>query len=225
MRHKNNSPIPFGQDDVEVLEQKTVYHGFFRVHKAKLRHRLFQGGWSAVMEREIVDRGHAVVVLPYDPERDAIVMLEQFRVAAVTALGGVARHADMEEGSPWLLELVAGMIDPGESELEVARREMAEEAGLNAEQLSFAMRYLSSPGGLTERISIYIAKVDASTAANYGGLATEHEDIRVSVVPRLQMMEWLHEGLIDNAATVIALQWLQLHRTELLAAWQCTNKE
>lgn len=216
---KDKSLAPFGQADVEVLAQEIVYHGFFKIHKARLRHKLFRGGWSSEMEREIVDRGHAVVVLPYDPERDSIIMLEQFRVGAVSSLGGVKRHADLSEGSPWLLELVAGMIDEGETEAQVAMREMQEEAGLSAEKLKFAMRYLSSPGGLTERISIYIAKVEATTAASYGGVADEHEDIRVSEVPREQMNAWLEEGLIDNAATVIALQWLELHRAALLAEW------
>lgn len=209
----------FGQQDVEVKRHTVVYQGFFRVHKALLRHRLFRGGWTDWIEREIVDRGHAVVVLPYDPVRDTIVMLEQFRVGSVHLLGAPEQHPSQPKGSPWLFELVAGMIDAGESEQEVAHREMNEEAGLKTEQLEYVMSYSSSPGGLTERISIFIANVDATTASHFGGLASEHEDIRVTEVRRVNAVNLLNEGYIDNAATVIALQWLELNRKKLLLKW------
>lgn len=209
----------FGQQAVEVKESTLAYRGFFKVHQVTLRHRLFRGGWSDWIRREVVDRGHAVVVLPYDPVRDSLVMLEQFRVGAVDALGAATRHTSQPEASPWLLELVAGMVDGNESGEEVAAREMEEEAGLQAKQLEFALSYMSSPGGLTERITIYIAQVDATSASAYGGLASEHEDIRVFEIPRQQALNLLAQGYLDNAATVIALQWLALHREQLLEKW------
>ena len=201
--------VKFSAQDVKVIEKKPLHQGFFKTTLYRLQHRLFAGGWSEEIEREVMDRGHAVVVLPYDAERDEIVMLEQFRVGAIAT-----------STTPWLIELVAGMTEPGEDIEDVARREMDEEAGLQAQQLSFAMSYLSSPGGLTERIYIYIAQVDASTASDFGGLASEHEDIRVQAVPRTEVMQLLDEGVIDNAATVIALQYLALHRQRLLDEWQ-----
>ncbi|RUO39325.1 ADP-ribose diphosphatase [Aliidiomarina taiwanensis] len=209
----------YGQQAVEVKETALSYRGFFTVHQAKLKHKLFRGGWSDWISREVVDRGHAVVVLPYDPVRDSIVMLEQFRVGAVDALGAAKRHPSQPEASPWLLELVAGMVDGDESGEEVAAREMQEEAGLTAERLEFALSYMSSPGGLTERITIYVAQVDATSASAYGGLASEHEDIRVFEIQRTQALELLDKGYLDNAATVIALQWLALHREQLLQKW------
>lgn len=217
---KMASKRTFGQQDVEVKRHSIVYKGFFRVYTALLRHKLFRGGWSDWIEREVVDRGHAVVVLPYDPKRDSIIVLEQFRVGSVHVLGAPERHASQPESSPWLLELVAGMIDVGETELEVAHREMNEEAGLKAEQLEYVMSYSSSPGGLTERISIFIANVDATLASKYGGLASEHEDIRVTEMPRSEAIKLLEEGHIDNAATVIALQWLELNRKKILLKWE-----
>lgn len=217
---KMASKRTFGQQDVEVKRHNIVYKGFFRVYTALLRHKLFRGGWTDWIEREVVDRGHAVVVLPYDPKRDSIIMLEQFRVGSVHVLGAPERHASQPEPSPWLLELVAGMIDAGETEQEVAHREMNEEAGLKTEQLEYVMSYSSSPGGLTERISIFIAKVDATTASEYGGLASEHEDIRVTEMPRCEANKLLEEGHIDNAATVIALQWLELNRKKILLKWE-----
>jgi len=217
---KSTPKRTFGQQDVEVETYNTVYKGFFRVHLARLRHKLFRGGWSEWIEREVIDRGHAVVVLPYDPVRDSIVMLEQFRVGSVHLLGAPERHPSQPEASPWLLELVAGMSDTGEDEETVARREMQEEAGLEAKRLEYVMSYLSTPGGLTERISIFIAQVDATTASQFGGLASEHEDIRVFELPRNDVMALLDQGQIDNAATVIALQWLALHRDTLLEKWE-----
>lgn len=198
----------FGQDDVEIQEVKSIYNGFFKVSQLTLRHRLFQGGWSELMHREIMDRGHAVVVIPYDPEQDAIVILEQFRVGAMAT-----------SRTPWLLELVAGMVDVGETNEEVAHRELQEEAGLSARSLDYALSYLSSPGGTTERIYIYLAQVDSSTAAAFGGLDEEHEDIRVQAFQRSEVMKFLENGRIDNAATVIGLQWLGLHLNRYRQEW------
>ena len=200
--------VKFSANDVKVLNKTPLHQGFFKTTLYRLQHRLFAGGWSEEIEREVMDRGHAVVVLPYDVERDQVVMLEQFRVGAMAT-----------SETPWLIELVAGMTDSDESIEAVARRELAEEAGLRAEQLTFALSYLSSPGGLTERIYIYIAKVDASTAQDFGGLASEHEDIRVQAVARQDVLALLEAGKLDNAATVIGLQYLALHRDKIVAEW------
>ncbi|RUO18398.1 ADP-ribose diphosphatase [Aliidiomarina haloalkalitolerans] len=198
----------FSRDDVEIIETKEVYRGFFRVQVTTLRHRLFSGAWSEYMRREIMDRGHAVVVIPYDPIHDQIVMLEQFRVGAIAS-----------SPTPWLRELVAGMVDPGETKEDVAHRELQEEAGLTAKSLHYALSYLSSPGGMTERIYIYLAQVDATSAAEFGGLASEHEDIKVTPLARTDVMTMLENGEVDNAATVIGLQWLAIHLNRFRQAW------
>lgn len=198
----------FTQQDVEIISTDEVYRGFFRVQVATLRHKLFAGGWSEVMRREIMDRGNAVVVIPYDPVRDEVVLLEQFRVGAIAT-----------SATPWLRELVAGMVEPGEEQVDVAARELQEEAGLTAKSLHYALSYLSSPGGMTERIFIYLAQVDSSEANRYGGLASEHEDIRVERLPRTQVMQMLEDGIIDNAASVIGMQWLGLHLNRFRREW------
>lgn len=195
----------FNHKDYQILEKSTVRKGFLSIYKYRLKHRLFAGGWSQEFEREVMDRGHAVMVIPYDRARDELVVLEQFRIGAL-----------QQEESPWLLEFVAGMIDkPEEAAENVALRELDEEAGLQAEKLHYALTYLSTPGGCTEKISIYIAEVDSSTAASHGGLATENEDIKVHVLPRQQVMDLLEQGKINNAASVIGLQWLQLHLEQI----------
>ena len=201
----------FGNDDVEVLAVETGYKGFFRINRYRLRHKLFAGGWSANLTRELFERGHAAAMLPYDPVRDQIVLLEQFRVGALGS-----------DNSPWLLEMVAGMIEPGESASEVIVREAEEEAGLVVGRSRFALSYLVSPGGTSERIHVYVGEVDSSKATGFHGLAEEGEDIRLHVVSREQAYRWVEEGRIDNAATVIALQWLQLHLAEIRSQWSVT---
>lgn len=190
--------------DVELDKKQPLYEGFLSVYKYKLKHRLFQGGWSQPIERELMERGHAVVVIPYDPVRDELVVLEQFRVGALDAPNG-----------PWLFEFVAGMFDADESAEEVATRELKEEAGLEAKQLIYATSYYSSPGGTDEKLTIYIAEVDSSLAAGFGGLEEEDEDIKVHVLPKQEVIGMLEREEINNAASVIGLQWLLLHRNSV----------
>ncbi len=192
----------------EVLDKSIAYSGFFRMEKYRLRHQLFAGGWSPEISRECLERGHAVAVLPYDPDRDQVVMLEQFRIGALEAPDG-----------PWLLEIVAGIIGPGESKLDVARREAMEEAGCELLDIVPIGEYLVSPGGTSENITLYCGRVDAAGIGGVHGLAEEHEDIRVQVLPTHAAMSLLHGGRILSATPLIALQWLALNREPLRARW------
>ena len=195
-------------DGVELLEKSERYSGFFRINRYRLRHRLFAGGWSGVIEREVFERGHAVGVLPYDPVADSLVLIEQFRIGALAA--GM---------SPWLIEVVAGIIEEGEAPEEVARRETLEEAGLEIQALIPMCRYLVSPGGSSESVRLYCGRVDSRRAGGIHGLAEEHEDIRVDHLPYGEAMHLLEEGLVTNSVSLIALQWLALHRDRVRAAW------
>ncbi|MGO1247977.1 MAG: ADP-ribose diphosphatase [Oceanisphaera sp.] len=191
----------FGHQEVKLVAEDIGYQGFFKLLRLQLQHKLFGGGWSKVMTRELFERGHAAAVLPYDPVRDEVILIEQFRVGAV-----------YHDASPWLFEVVAGIIEAGESAEDVARREALEEAGLTLTKLTKISSYFPSPGGCSERITLFIGEVDASLAPEYGGLADENEDIRIHRVPRQQAMQWINEGKLDNASTIIALQWLALQR-------------
>jgi len=193
---------------VEIVEQRTCYEGFFRMEHYRLRHRRYDGGMSPLLSRELFERGHAAAVLPYDPVLDRIVLLEQFRIGALTAPGG-----------PWLLEIVAGIIEPGESAEDVVRREMREEAGCALLAVEPICEYLVSPGGTSERISLYCGRVDASAVGGIHGLAEEGEDIRVSTVSYAEAMSLLASGSINSASPIIALQWLQIHRPRLRQQW------
>jgi ADP-ribose pyrophosphatase len=201
-------PVTFTKNDVEIIARETLYRGFFSLERYRFRHRLFNGGMSGEVTREIFERGHAAVLLPYDPLRDEVVLIEQIRIAAYDT-----------SPTPWVLELVAGMIEPGETPEEVARREAVEESGLIAGRVKPIINYLSSAGGTSERLAVFVGEVDASVAQGTHGLEEENEDILVHVVSRSQAYQWVEQGKIDNAAAVIALQWLQLHHKQLRQEW------
>lgn len=185
-----------------------AYAGFFRLERLRLRHALFAGGMSPPLTRELFERGHAVAVLPYDPVRDAVVLIEQFRIGALARAGG-----------PWLLEIVAGIIEDGEAPEAVARREAVEEADLRLGRLEKIGRFYVSPGGSSESVHLFCGEVDASGAGGIHGLVEEGEDIRVLVEPFATAMQRLTSGAIDSASPVIALQWLALNRTRLRQTW------
>jgi len=195
-------------DNVEVIEKTICYKGFFSIAQLRLRHRKYDGEWSEILTREIFERGHAVAVLPYDPVRDEVVLIEQFRVGALDF-----------PADPWLIEIVAGIIDEGESAEGVAHREMAEEAGCEIERLEHVCDYLVSPGGTTESTALFCGKVDATGVGGVHGLIDEGEDIKVSVVSYDEAVLLLNSGRIHSASPIIALQWLILNRNRLQREW------
>lgn len=204
MNVHSGGSVFYNQDDVQVLSKKSLYKGFFECNLYTLKHKLFAGGWSPEIKLEFFERGHAAVLLPYDVKNDTVVLIEQFRFGAMAG-----------EKSPWLLELVAGIIEKDEVAEQVAKREAFEEAGLNVTSCQFMLNYLVSPGGTTEQIDLFIANVDSSEVGGLYGLAHEGEDIRAHVVPRETAYQWVKEGKIYNAATIIALQWLELNKENL----------
>jgi ADP-ribose pyrophosphatase len=199
------------EDALQIIARETAYQGFFRVGLYRLRHRRYDGDWSPEIRREVVERGRAVGLLLYDPVRDAVVLVEQFRLPA--HLAGF---------SAWQLEIVAGLVDHGEeAESDVARREAQEEAGLTIEgELVPIHRLLTSPGGSTETVALFCGRVDASRAAGIHGLAAEHEDIKVVVKSYAEVARRLREGGIENASTMIALYWLAANRARLRKHWR-----
>jgi len=191
----------------QIVEKTNCYQGFFRLERYRVRHELFAGGCSNVLTRELLERGHAAAVLLYDPDLDSLAMIEQFRIGAI------------ETDHPWLLELVAGIIEEGEGAEEVVRREAVEEAGCQVLALEPVFHFLLSPGGCSEEIYLFCAHVDAKNAGGIHGLAEEGEDIRVQVVAVKEAMDLLGAGKIVNATTIVALQWFALHREELRKKW------
>lgn len=193
--------------DWKILARETAYQGCFRIDRYRLRHTLFEGGWSEPVTREVFERGHAAAVLPYDPARDQVLLVEQFRVGALAA--EVA-------GGPWLLELVAGIIESGETAEEVVRREAVEEAGCELGALERVCDYLVSPGGTSERTCLFVGRADLGEAGGVHGLDEENEDIRVHVIDAEEAIAMADDGRVANAAGVIGLYWLARHRERLL---------
>lgn len=208
MTNNAETPIKYNKNDVEIISKRKLFNGFFQMVEYRFRHRLFEGGWSQEITREVFERGHAGVILPYDPITDSVVLIEQIRLPAIET-----------SETPWLLEAIAGMIEPNETVLNVIHREADEEAGLVIGRTEKALSYLSSPGGTSERMYVYVGEVDSTQASGIHGLKSENEDIRVHVVSREQAYQWVEDGVIDNAATVIVIQWLQLNFQKLTEKW------
>ena len=201
-------PKPTRADDLEILGRESPFRDFFGIDRYRLRHRRFAGGWSQEITREVFIHGPTVAVLPYDPTRDSVVMIEQLRVGPL----GHGRE-------PWLLEIIAGFIEPGEALEAVAHREAREEACITLGELESIARYYPSPGASTEYLTLYCARVDARGAGGNHGHPDEGEDIRVAVLPYPVARKALRAGEIESSPTIIALQWLALNRRRLRAKW------
>ncbi len=194
----------YGVGDYRVHDLQEMYRGFFTLQRARLQHRLFAGGWSGDITREVLRREPAVGVLLYDPTHQLVGLVEQFRVGALDRLAG-----------PWLLEVVAGIVDSGEGPEQVARRELREEAGIDGVSLYSICEYFVSPGGSNEHMTLFCGVTDLSGKGGVYGLPGDGEDIRFHVIEETAAFAALANGHCDNAATIICLQWLQLHRERL----------
>lgn len=204
----NKLETKFEKADIEVLSRENCHDGFLKLDRLRLRHRLFNGSWSEILQRELLIKDQAVGILLFDPERDEVVLVRQFRVGIMD-----------ESQSPWLLELVAGMVEDGEQLEQVAIREAGEESNCIPTDLIKICDYYNSPGASNEKVTLFCGRVDAEAAGGVFGLAKEHEDIEVVVFSHNEMLAAMESGSINNAMTIIALQWLQLHKQELLKLW------
>lgn len=189
-----------------IRDRHPLYKGFYAVDKIEISHQRFDGG-ELVIQRELIARYNAACVLLVDPQRSSVVLIEQFRVGAIG------------RGNPWLLEVVAGMIDKDEPPEAVARREAMEEAGVTVARLCPIRRYFPSPGASSEQVFLFAGEVDSSTAKGVHGLDEEGEDIRVHTFSFDEAFSLLEENRIENAATIISLQWLQVNKDRLAAIW------
>ena len=188
----------------KMAERLTLFRKYFQLDEYHVSHELYGGGESPVFTREVFERGSVVAVLPYDPVRRRVVLIEQFRAGAVADADG-----------PWLIESVAGVIEEGETPEQVAERECMEEAGCRIDKLIPINHYYVSPGGTTEDCRLFCALVDSEGLGGIHGLAHENEDILVMVVDANEAFAWVREGRIRSSATIIALQWLELNQANL----------
>jgi ADP-ribose pyrophosphatase len=195
--------------DVEIEEARIAFERYLRIDTLRFRHRLFSGEWSAMRGYDVLRRGRAVAIVLYDPDRDSVVLIEQFRLPALLA-----------GSSPWQLEAAAGMIDTDESPEAVAIRETREETGLTLiGEPILIQRYLPSAGGSDESVVLFCGRVDSTLAGGVHGLPEEREDIRVVVKPLGEIEALLDAGAIENGHSLIALYWLLSNRDRLRRLW------
>ncbi|MET0015244.1 MAG: NUDIX domain-containing protein [Sedimenticola sp.] len=190
----------------EIVDSALAHDGFLGLKRFWLKHDLFAGGSSDVLVRECIVGLESAAVLLYDPNRDEVVMIEQFRIGALEDPQGA-----------WLLEIVGGLVEEGQHPDEVARRESLEEAGCEIKQLLPICEFMVSPGYSSERTHLFCGLVDASSAGGVHGLAEEGEDIRVEVLPAEEAIAELYGGRVNSTTAIITMQWLAMNRMELMA--------
>lgn len=196
------------KEKLDVIGRELLFDGFNRLTRLIFKYRRHNGDWSEEIEREVFERGLAAAVLPYDPERDAVVLIEQFRPGAYL----------MGEDA-WQLEPVAGLCDDGEDPETTVKREAIEEAGCELGELVHVCDYLVSPGCVDEKVVVYCGRVDAGSVAETAGKPEEDEETKIYVIDFETCMQQLKNGEFGYALTIISLQWLALNRAELRKSW------
>lgn len=198
----------FTRGDVDIVQEEPLYSGFFTLLKVKLRHRLFNGGWSREFTRELFAKAEAASAVVYDPVLDQIGLVDQFRIGTLDSPYG-----------PWTLESVAGMVEEGESPADMMLRELVEEAGLHAKELLPVTAFYPTPGSCNEYTHLFCAICDLTEAGGVFGVEGENEDILFKAYPAEDVFNAMLQSRMNNAATLIGLQWLQLNRNQLRARW------
>ncbi len=200
---KSRAPGSLGLGDFEIKEEQNLYQGFSDFRRLHIEHQRFDGG-SQSIRRELLVRHEAVAVVIYDPINEVVVLVEQLRVGAVGSDKG-----------PWLLELVAGLVDKDEEPEQVVLRESFEEAGCEINKLGYIQSFFLSPGGSNERLHLFWGLADTSGLGGCHGLAEEGEDILVHCLPLKEAFGLLDRGEISNAITLIGLQWLKMNQASI----------
>ena len=199
--------------DVQIDSDETVWQGRFALQRVGFRQRRFDGAMSGPRVWELLRRGTASAVLPYDPVRDLVVMIEQFRLPAYAA--GLP---------PYMMELAAGLTDGADDAEATIRRESVEEMGLKLGRVHRIGEFLLTPGGCDELCTLFAGEVDAGAAAADGlmgtrGLASEQEDIRVWALPADEVIERALAGGYPNSVASIGLLWFAARREWLRSRW------
>lgn len=208
---QSNSPLKskldasFNKNDVILHKEELLHDEYFQIKRVTLSHPTYSGKTIGPFTREIFERGHAVICLPYDPVRDEVVLIEQFRP-------GPFVHGN---DRCWLIESVAGIIEDGETAEEVAIRETLEEAGCEITKLYDAGFYYPTSGASTESMKCFVGLCDTSDVGGLHGLEEESEDIRAFSYPFEAALDACQAGEFQNMSLVVMLQWLALNKSKL----------
>ena len=194
--------------DFEVVQADPPQGRFFRFQSTKIAHRCFDGTRSDVLSREVFIGVDAAIILPYDPVRDQVLLVEQVRI------GPALRH----DPNPWMLEPIAGIVDARETPQQAALREAKEEAGLEDIQLQPAGAFYVSPGATTDYFYAFVGLCDLpQTVPYYGGLPNEGEDIKLHPLSFDDAMDLADSGEVTTGPALYLLYWLLRHRARLRA--------
>jgi ADP-ribose pyrophosphatase len=186
----------------EIISRISCFQGFFNLETLRFRLPRFDGTLSAPLTREVFKMGPVVVVLPYDPVQDRLLLIEQFRIGAFT----------LNPDAAWMIEAIAGLVEDGEDKAEAARREATEEAGIHLTDLLSFGSVFSSPGAIAEEAYLFCGAADLSQAGGVHGLAEEGEDIRTHVLSVDDARRWLQDGRIQHGISALLLyQFLSRH--------------
>ncbi len=190
--------------EYEVTLEGSCYEGFFNLYKYNVTYERFNGNKFENVYRECSKKNDVVVALAYDPKLKEILLIEQFRV-------GAAVRGD----NPWILEIVAGFMDKKDEPKEkTAIREIKEETGCDVLEIEEVLNFQTSPGGSASRTYLFLAQVDATSADEYSGLETEHEDIKIHRFSYEQVKKMLVNKQIDNSISIVALQYFFMNNLD-----------
>lgn len=194
---------------VQLKTRERQFDGFFKLDRFTLRHPLYAGGMSIEKEREHFVGFNAVCCLPYDPDLDEVVLVEQFRIGPYV----------WGDENPWVVEAPAGLIDEGETPETTVHRELQEEAGCIVTDLTYATEFFPAQGSMSEHVRVYIGRTDASKVGGIHGLPGEGENIRVFTMPLGDAIANVDSGEIRTALGVAPLLWLARHRNTIRKNW------
>jgi len=186
--------------DYKIISKKNIYKGFFEMNKLEFTHKKHDGTWSDSVQREVFGGAQVSTLLPYDPKKQEIILIQQFRA------GIISKHKDS-----YLYEIVAGIIDKNEDPEKTAVRECFEETGCKVNKILPILNYFPSPGASESHYHLYLGEVDSFEGTRIKGLKNENEDILVSSFKVEKVRSMLKNNLIKNGLTLIALQWFFLN--------------
>ena len=183
----------------KIINKKNLYSGFFSLDKYEFIHEKHNGEWTSTVEREVFSGAHVSTLLPYDPIKKEIILIQQFRA------GALSRYDEN-----YLLEIVAGIIDEGENPEQTAIRECFEETGCEVKKIHPIQSYFPAPGSSESFYHIYLGEIQAFDGERIKGLEKENEDILVKSFKIDEVRQMLKEKKIMNGLTLVALQWFFL---------------
>ena len=184
----------------EIINKKNIHNGFFKMNEYILKYKKYDGSWSKEVKREIFGGAMVSAVLPYDPVKREIVLIQQFRAGTIA-----------KEFNNYLYEIVAGIIESGETAEDTAKRECLEETGCKIKKITPIQGYFPAPGSSESFYHLFLGEIDTFEGERVMGLESENEDILVRSYKLSDVKEMMEKGEILNGLTLIALQWFFLN--------------